>query len=110
MNHLINLGVIYAIFLVLIYFIWIKLRVVTAYVGFDESRAGEENYFLCDGVADNVQIQAAIDYVTMHPIKKFVRLGANTFSIEAPIEINCSHLTSSGGFLRCSETSTREET
>jgi len=34
-----------------------------AIVGFDESRSGEENYFLCDGIADDVQVQPAIDYL-----------------------------------------------
>jgi parallel beta-helix repeat protein len=35
----------------------------TAYVGFDASKALYINYFLCDETADDVQIQAAIDYV-----------------------------------------------
>ena len=35
----------------------------TAYVGFNEALEPKVNYFLCDGTADDVQIQAAIDYV-----------------------------------------------
>jgi len=36
----------------------------TAVVGFNANLTGRENYFLCDGTADDVQIQAAIDYVS----------------------------------------------
>ena len=39
------------------------LEGATAYVGFDVQKESIENYFLCDGVADDVQIQAAVDYI-----------------------------------------------
>ena len=35
----------------------------TAYVGFDDCLGGYTNYFLCDGAADDVQINAALAYV-----------------------------------------------
>ena len=35
----------------------------TAFVGFDPSKNHYVNYFLCDGVADDVQIQDAFDYL-----------------------------------------------
>ena len=34
----------------------------TAYVGFDVNKSGFDNYFYCDGVDDNVEIQTALDY------------------------------------------------
>jgi len=40
------------------------LEGATAYVGFDECKEPYANYFLCDGVADDVQINAAEAYVT----------------------------------------------
>lgn len=39
------------------------LEGATAFVGFDECKEPFTNYFLCDGVADDVQIQAAMNYV-----------------------------------------------
>jgi hypothetical protein len=36
----------------------------TAYVGYDGCKESKANYFLCDGVADDVQINAAEAYVT----------------------------------------------
>lgn len=35
----------------------------TAFVGFDPSKSHYVNYFLCDGTADDVQIQDAFDYL-----------------------------------------------
>lgn len=39
------------------------LHHATAYVGYDAQKQGFSNYFLATGVADDVPIQAAIDYV-----------------------------------------------
>ena len=36
----------------------------TAYVGFDSSKAAKANYWYCDGAADDVQINAALTYVS----------------------------------------------
>ncbi len=46
----------------------------TAYVGFDESKDMKVNYFVADGVADDVQINAAEAYVTA--------LGGGTVELE----------------------------
>ena len=46
----------------------------TAYVGFDACKEPFTNYFYCDGVADNVQINAAEAYVTA--------LGGGTVELE----------------------------
>lgn len=35
----------------------------TAFIGFDEQKDHFDNYFFCDGVADDVETQAAVDYV-----------------------------------------------
>jgi hypothetical protein len=39
------------------------LEGASAYVGFDECKESYANYFLCDGTADDVQIQDALDYI-----------------------------------------------
>ena len=77
-----NLALIFGAFLLLIYIIWRNLR-IWAYVGFDASRAGEENYFLCDGIADDVQVQAAIDYVSSKRsiLPRIIKLGKGAFKI-----------------------------
>ena len=87
MNHLLNLGIIYGVFLITVYVLWQRLRVVVAYVGFDESRAGEKNYFLCNGVADNIQIQQAIDYVASHSRGGITYLEKGTFQLLSPIQL-----------------------
>lgn len=51
------------------------LEGATAYVGFDSCKEPYTNYFLCDGTADNVQINAAIVYVGA--------LGGGVIHIEA---------------------------
>lgn len=57
----------------------------TAYVGFDPSKSHFVNYWCCDGVADNVQIQAAIDYCEA--------LGRGTIFIESGVYAIASGLT-----------------
>lgn len=49
----------------------------TAYIGRNASLSGIHNYFYCDGTADQVQIQAAIDYCAAieDSYKIFVDLG-----------------------------------
>jgi len=56
----------------------------TAYVGFKETLDVKVNYFLCDGVADDVQINAAEAYVTALG-GGTVELERGTFSLIAPI-------------------------
>ena len=55
----------------------------TAYVGFDADFAYQDNYFLCDGVADDVQINAAIASLPVGGGR--VVLLEGTFNIEATI-------------------------
>jgi len=50
------------------------LEGATAYVGFDVQKESIANYFLCDGTADDVQINAAEAYVTA--------LGGGTVELE----------------------------
>ena len=77
-----SLALIFGTFLLLVYIIWHNLR-IWAYVGFDATRAGEENYFLCDGVADDIQIQAAIGYVStkLSILPRRIKLGKGVFEI-----------------------------
>ena len=48
------------------------------YVGFDQTNKNW-NYFLCDGVADDVQIQAALDALPRWG--GTVQLASNTYSL-----------------------------
>jgi len=56
----------------------------TAYVGFDDCLGAYTNYFLCDGVADDVQINAAEAYVTALG-GGTVELERGTFTLADPI-------------------------
>ena len=56
----------------------------TAYVGFDSCKDGKDNYWYCDGTADDVQINAAQAYVVALG-GGTVELERGTFSIIAPI-------------------------
>ena len=60
----------------------------TAYVGYDSERTSQTNYWLVDGTADNIQIQAAIDYVkALETPKGSVCLEQGTYNTIAEIEI-----------------------
>jgi len=58
----------------------------TAFVGFDVTKSGYVNYFLCDGTADDVQIQEAVDYVYGLG-GGIVQLESGTYSITATVNV-----------------------
>jgi len=59
-----------------------------AVVGFNSNLSGRENYFLCDGTADDVQIQAALDYLTAgRTWKETVILEEGMYNVVASIDI-----------------------
>ena len=64
----------------------------TAVVGFNANLSGRENYFLCDGTADDVQIQEAIDYVLglglAGKARVVIEAGRYTFTSAVDIEAN----------------------
>jgi len=55
-------------------------RLVT--VGHDDSCD-----FVCDGIADNVQIQQAIDYVAKRRKSKIIELASGIFDIQDSIDL-----------------------
>ena len=72
------------LFLVVIYLGYILERKwMTVYVGFDPTNK-YWNYFLCDGVADDVQIQAALDALPRWG--GLVNLSGGTFSVENELQ------------------------
>lgn len=61
----------------------------TAYVGFNEALEPKVNYFLCDGTADNVQVQEAVDYITGLGLagKPKLNIVGGTFSFIATVDV-----------------------
>ena len=58
----------------------------TAFVGFDSSKSHFVNYFLCDGTADDVQLQDAIDYVNALSGGE-IRIERGTYNITAALTL-----------------------
>jgi len=71
------------------------LHAATAFVGFDTTKEHFNNYFLCSGAADDVEINAAIDYVEALGGGRVVLLEGN-YSIDATIDIIGDRVTLQG--------------
>ena len=84
-----------AALLLAVVYLWFTLekKWMTVYVGFDPTNPNW-NYFCCDGVADNVQIQAALD--AMPRLGGLVNLAIGGYEIEESIEITKKNTTIKG--------------
>lgn len=69
----------------------------TAVVGFNANLDGRENYWYCDGVADDVQIQLAIDYAIAGAGRVFVESG--NYNITSQLNV----VTATAGFMLVGE-------
>ena len=68
----------------------------TAFAGFDPSKNHFVNYFLCDGVADDVQINEAIAYVATLGTGGSVFLETGDYDITASVELDSRSITLKG--------------
>ena len=86
-----------AILLLTVIYLWFTLekKWMTVYVGFDQTKSMLVNYFYCDGVADDVQINAAEAYVTGLGGGS-IMLEAGTYNIEDSINISKNNVTIAG--------------
>ena len=84
-----------AILLLTVIYLWFTLekKWMTVYVGFDPTNPNW-NYFLCDGTADDVQINAAIDAMPMWG--GVASLEGKTYNIEDSINISKNNVTIAG--------------
>lgn len=84
-----------AVLLLIVIYLWFTLekKWMTVYVGKDPTNP-YWNYFYCDGVADNVQIQAAID--AMPRWGGLVNFAIGRYEIEETIEITKKNATLKG--------------
>ena len=84
-----------AILLLTVIYLWFTLekKWMTVYVGFDPTNPNW-NYFCCDGVADNIQVQAAID--AMPRFGGLVNLVIGGYEVEETIEITKKNITLKG--------------
>ena len=85
-----------SVLLLIVIYLWFILekKWMTVYVGKDPTNT-YWNYFYCDGVADNVQIQAALDALPRWG--GLVNLGIGNFEIEETIEITKKNVSLKGG-------------
>ena len=75
-----------AVLLITVIYLWYisERKWMTVYVGFDSTNKNW-NYFLCDGEADNVQIQQALD--AMPRWGGIVNLGAGSFHLRDSVDL-----------------------